>query len=175
MKSILDYFDPEEEALRDWRLLVGPGAGFYLQQWRLIRSGQWLTFNGWALIFGALWLFYRKMWREGIVFLAMYFAEGYLEKTFFPFFYYRLTNETWLGLRLLLFHLLLAFAANGLYLLYAERQIVTVQQHFPPAHQTVQLRRRGGVSFAYVALFILAFGLTLWKRQDLLNLLGWPG
>jgi hypothetical protein len=165
MKDILDQFDLDEETVRDWRLFAGKRAGYYVQQWRRIKQGQWVSFNVSAFVFGVFWLLYRQMLRPTILYLSIFFAEGFVEKLVFQYLGFSIPPVWWIFTRTFLFALLLGLFGNWIYLIHAEDQIQRIKASYPPERQEQLLRLNGGTSFVPVILFLLLILVILLSNR----------
>ena len=69
MEDILDDIREEEEnnEIKDWRIYLGEDANYYIPIWEKIQSGQIVTFNIYAFLFGIFWMLYRKMYRTALI------------------------------------------------------------------------------------------------------------
>jgi hypothetical protein len=161
MKGILDHFEREEDYVEDWRIFVGPGADYYVREWKRLRAGGYFSFNTHAFIFNVLWLLYRRMWRTAIIFLSFYFALNYLEKTYFYWISLYFPPHWWFYLRLLLFAAFLGMTGNWLYLEHAERRITEVRRKHAFHSRAWALRRAGGGSLTPIAIFSALLALSV--------------
>lgn len=70
-------FEPQREPevlgekISDFGAYVRAGTKSYYKKFKKHENGRKLTFNFAALIFGPLWFFFRKLYKAGIVFLAL--------------------------------------------------------------------------------------------------------
>ena len=166
MKDVLDHFDQSDETVAEWRLFVGPGAEYYLQQWRRLRRGNWVNFT--IHVFSILWLVYRQMLVPTVIFLSVYFAEGFVERLLFNLLGFEVPLGWWFFGRVLLFALALGFLGNWIYYQYAVNAIRQIKKNYPPEDQQRILRLKGGTSFLPVLLFvilILIIFLAVWMLQ----------
>ena len=59
---------------RDWATYLGPSCMFYLMQFfRMQETRHKIALSLSAFLFGPVYLFYRKMWKEGLIFAALDF------------------------------------------------------------------------------------------------------
>ncbi len=170
MKEVLDHFDQNEETITDWRLFIGPAADYYLQQWRRLQRGDWLTFNSYAFLFGIFWMLYRQMLRPTVLFLSIYFAEGFLERFLFQILGIEAPLSWWFFGRVLLFALALGFLGNWIYYQYTLNTIRQIKTNYAPEEHQKILRLKGGTSILPVLLFvilILIIFLAVWMLRTL--------
>jgi len=170
MKEVLDQFEQSDETIAEWRLFVGPAADYYITQWRRIQNGDWLTFNIYAFLFSIFWMLYRQMLRPTIIFLSIYFAEGFLERFLFQVLGFEAPLGWWLFGRIVLFALGLGFLGNWIYYQYTINAIREIKALYPPADQKKMLKLKGGTSFLPVLLFIiliLIIFLAVWIFRTL--------
>lgn len=115
--------------------LVGTNQSYYLSRFEKLRSGQKMTSWNWAaFLFGAFWLFYRKMYLQGGIALAVIFL---LTMTGSPF----ITVLLWGG------YIVLGIFANYLYLTHLESQVQQLAQM--PIHQrNAYIAKQSGVHTA---------------------------
>lgn len=170
MKDVLDHFEQSDETVAEWRSFVGPGADYYLQQWRRLRNGDWLTFNLYAFLFGIFWMLYRQMLRPTVIFLSVYFAEGFLERLVFQFLGFDAPLSWWFFGRVILFALALGFLGNWIYYQYALHAIRRIKENYPPEDHQRLFLLKGGTSILPVLLFvllILIIFLAVWMLRTI--------
>lgn len=172
MKDILDQFEREEERAAQRRLFVGPGADYYLEQWRRLEEGQLLSFNPAAFVFGVFWLLYRQMLRPTLLYFALYIGELFLEKMIIRGLGWPAPPLWWFFGRMLLFALLLGLLGNWIYRVHADEQIERLREEYPPPQLDRVLRLKGGTSFIPVILFVCLILIILLSNQLLRHQIG---
>ncbi|MBQ8648208.1 MAG: DUF2628 domain-containing protein [Oscillospiraceae bacterium] len=167
----MPYVDPSETvdgiALTDWAAYIGGAAHSYLFRFkRMALTGRRIAFSFWAMMFGPLYFFYRKMWKAAAVFSALYLLTeipsvlALLVVTESPFFTW-LSYETLLSMNnvaVVLAWLLRAAAALlavDLYRRDAGSKISRILQQYPAGRdRQIALAVQGGVSMPAVILAI---------------------
>lgn len=155
MKEILDHFSTDEEKLREWRWFVGPDADYYLESWVQIKNGHVFIFNIYAFIFNILWMLHRQLFRPAILFLSVFFAEGYLEKLIISQTDAIILPPWWTGIRVFIFAVALGFLGNWIYLKHTENTITQIKKKYQAERHQAMIRVKGGTSFIPVVLFIV--------------------
>jgi hypothetical protein len=149
--------DIREEELRAF---LGPNAEGYLDKWRSIDYGRKskIAVNGLAGILGPFWMVYRKFYMLLFAYLGVTVLESAAEI---------FVLEDWLGRPDLgramtlpvvaLYMVVLGCYSNYWYFLYACRMIRRVRSGQGSDEQSLErIRRRGGVSWLAVMVFVSA-------------------
>lgn len=155
MNEILDHFRTDEQTIQEWRLFIGHNADYYIDSWIQIRNGQFFTFNIYAFVFSIFWMLHRQLLRPAVLFLSIFFAEGYLEKILFLSVFDLIRPEWWLGVRIFIFSLLLGFIGNWIYLYHTESNISEIKQKHDSTNYHKMIQVKGGTSMLPVLLFII--------------------
>ncbi len=162
MDNILDQFDNNDEVIEEWRLYIGPNAQYYIRQFLQMEQGQLLSFNPYAFCFGFFWLLYRQMYKPAVIFLSVYFAEGYLESVIginIPF-----PVNSWELIRVVAFFLVLGFTGNWIYYQHTQQEIEKIKSSSPSDQFKKKLEKRGGITL-YPILILIFCVILLWLIQ----------
>lgn len=169
MQPVLDFNEEEGDYIEDLQSFIGPSAAFYVTQWRQLRTGQILTFNFPAFVFGFIWMLYRRMYQPAVVYLSIYFAEGFLEKRLFQHFQPIVSPTNWFMIRNFMFSLLLGVFANWIYLNFVDNRISQLKKEFGHPNYKAQLPKKGGTSYLAVIAFLVLMLLMLGLNQYFLG------
>lgn len=161
MQNILDHFDTDDQTLNEWRLFIGPDADYYIDSWLQIRHGQFFNFNIYAFVFSIFWMLYRQMFKATILYLSIFFAEGYLEKIIFYSTNFIHLPDWWFSIRIFIFSLILGFTGNWIYLLHTESSISEIKKKYIGENQDKIIKLRGGTSIIPVVLFVVILLLSV--------------
>lgn len=140
----------------DWRSFIGPNARYYINAWLNIRNGHWFSFNMYAFAFNIFWLLYRKMYQPAILFLSLFFAEGFLERVFFYFYEMKMPAISWYVLRVFVFAGLLGFLGNWIYYNFTQFKIQWLKSQYGKFRYKKFLPIQGGTTI-YPILGALIF------------------
>jgi hypothetical protein len=155
-----------ELTLEEMRAFLGGQDGYYESKWsRPNLSGGWYSgFNGAALIFGSLWMFYRRMYLEGAIFFLVRTGLGWGWYLFGGYLPQGLTGRlNWLiGVSCALAS---GFLGNALYLRRARKAVAEARLDPDRPGSLGVLMRLGGTRAGAVWVGILAeFGVTFLPR-----------
>ena len=153
----------------DWEAFLGRSSAIYLTVFgRMKQTGRRIAMNLSAFFFGPIYFFYRKMWRWGLIFSAIFFALNapflllMLQVTGSPVaaglnpdaLYSAASLCSWLTWAVMFVR---GFFAHYLYRQDAARKIRRISEALPQGQGRAEaLRRSGGVSWKGVLLFALA-------------------
>ena len=172
----MPYVDPNETvdgiALTDWAAYIGGAAHSYLYKFkRMAFTGRPLVFSLWAMLFGPLFFFYRKMWKAAAVFSVLHLLTelpsvlALLVATESPFFV-GLSYELLVKLNnaavvvAWLVRAAAALLAVDLYRRDAGGKINRILQQYPAGRdRQIALSVHGGVSMPAVLLAVVGFML----------------
>lgn len=152
----------------DWEAFLGRSSAIYLTVFgRMKQTGRRMAMNLSAFFFGPLYFFYRKMWRWGLIFSAIFFVLNapflllMLQISGSPVasglnpdaLYSAASLCSWLTWAVMFVR---GFFAHHLYRQEAARKIRQISQALPQGEGRAEaLRRSGGVSWKGVILFAL--------------------
>ena len=172
----MPYVDPNETvdgiALTDWAAYIGNAAHSYLYKFKSMAfTGRPLVFSLWAMLFGPLFFFYRKMWKAAAVFSVLHLLTelpsvlALLVATESPFFVglsyvllVKLNNAAVVVAWLV--RAAAALLAVDLYRRDAGSKISRILQQYPAGRdRQIALAVHGGVSMPAVLLAVVGFML----------------
>lgn len=181
--------DPEEELegvkARDWAAYLGKNAAYYLTNFKAMQAtGRKISASFAAFFFGPFYFFYRKMWTEGLVLLAinavlripivlqiMAYA-GHPMAAAIPTQTLNILLTVCSTLNIVLMFLQGMFAL----LLYRKRGAETIRRILAsqPADSQAALAKAGGVSVAgavisVVACAVIIYGVCMFALWPVLN------
>lgn len=159
MDDILDDIRDNEEndEIKDWRIFIGEQANYYIPKWEKIQSGQIISFNIYAFLFGIFWMFYRKMYRTALIvgglLVFQFLIEDFLRINM------NITEEgfkpiTWSFT--LLINTLFALFSNWLFYLEGQRKIEQIKDSTIDDYE-VKLLQAGGTSILSVFLGMVIY------------------
>jgi ribosomal protein L40E len=126
-------------------VFVGKNAAYYLKRWdKMMHTGSLASWNWAAFLFSPLWLFYRKMYLSGIIYLiATILLSKYLVFQ-------------------IIFAVAIGISGNFIYLQHARGKILAVKAIFHvPANQKKIIAKAGGTSWGMVIGLLVVFGIFL--------------
>lgn len=126
-------------------VFVGKNAAYYLKRWdKMMHTGSLASWNWAAFLFSPLWLFYRKMYLSGIIYLiATILLSKYLVFQ-------------------IIFAVAIGISGNFIYLQHARGKILAVKAIFHvPANQKKIIAKAGGTSWGMVMGLLVVFGIFL--------------
>ncbi|MEO1053108.1 MAG: DUF2628 domain-containing protein, partial [Bacteroidota bacterium] len=81
MEVLLDDSLEGNDTVEEWKAFIGKETDYYLEKWKRIKEGKTVNFNFFALLFGGLWLVYRKAYVAGFLYLGFIMIEGVVFET----------------------------------------------------------------------------------------------
>ncbi len=159
-----------DETEEEVRAFVGPRADYYIKKWWLDpdrRTGIGAGINWAALFLSGLWLPYRKMYRETLIFFGVILLETLLEDIVYVGFLGRPEAPGTLGRFVgLVAGIVCGGFGNEWYQSHAQKTIGKLRsQGLPEAAYIEALTKSGGTSIAaslgFFVLFILAMGVVV--------------
>jgi hypothetical protein len=129
-------------------LFAGKNAEYYLQHWdTMIRTGSLASWNWAAFLFSPLWLFYRKMYLSGIIYLG---ATVLLKSYIIPIF---------------IISFGIGAAGNFIYMQHARGKILAIKSIFHvPDNQKKIIAKAGGISWGSVMALLVIFAVVITFR-----------
>lgn len=162
----------------DLAAVVGNNTTYYMDRFRRIERGQGGGWNWAAFLLAPFWLFYRKQYLLGAVYLIIRLVSNIATLVVFAPFYVAETIEQqeamlmdiyasplfylagFLYVIFMTLKILLGLRANSFYLEHCEKKIHTMRMKTPDI-SPIELASFGGVSFALPILFYLVTELAL--------------
>lgn len=167
---------------KDWATFVGRSPMYYLMQFfRMSETKQKITVSLSAFLFGPAYLFYRKMWKQGLLatlVLVVLNVPGFMQlvATFNPSFFCSMplgwlsTASTICQVGSWAFQIVLGLFAVGWYHDQSKAQIQQIYTACPEGElRTQALAQRGGTSFLAVILY---FGIMCLLQVGVLYMAG---
>lgn len=139
---------------------AGKGGEYYWWRWKDAQGSDRLLmgWNVWAALGNGLWMAYRRMWREYVVFFVGTILWEYLLYAVSVL----LKRDVQLGTlgNLALYIVGMGLLGNGLYLRRARLEVAEVRRAFPgdQMRQRAQLRQVGGTNWWWA---LAALGLSI--------------
>ena len=167
MDDILDDIRSgnENDEIKDWKIYLGEEANYYIPKWDKIQSGQIISFNIYAFIFGIFWMLYRKMYRTALIVGGFIILQLAAEELLMTKMY--MTEEefkpiSWIST--LAINTLLALFSNWLFYKEAKRKIADVK-NTTIGDYDLRLLDVGGTSvlsiFIGLIIYVVAIALAL--------------
>ncbi|MBS4025970.1 MAG: DUF2628 domain-containing protein [Clostridia bacterium] len=144
-ESPVELMLAEREELR---LFVGNNAEYYLQRWdTMIRTGSLVSWNWAAFLLSPAWLFYRKMYLSGIIYLV---ATVLLKSYIIP---------------IVIISIGIGTAGNFIYMKHARGRILAIKSVFHvPDNQKKIIAKNGGISWGSVMVLLIIFAMVITFR-----------
>lgn len=134
---------------------VGKKYDYYRQKWSgSERKGSITSFNGGALLFGFLWMAYRKMYKFCGIFMAVVIAETLLELAL------DLPSSLSSAISIAM-TVCFGMFGNHLYKLHVEQKIREITAEGTPTQINAELARQGGTSFGAAIGFLVVLIIIL--------------
>ena len=171
MYEILDEYESNAKHIKDWQLFVGPNADYYINAWLNLQRGHRFQFNIWAFSFNVFWLLYRKMYQPAILFLSIFFAEGFLETLVIRYNRLSINLFWWNSARIFVYAFILGMIGNWVYYQHCQFHTRVLEKRFGPKHYQTRLPEAGGTSFWPIIGLILFTLCTLLIQLYFINLI----
>lgn len=149
----------EDITVDELKLFVGKSYGYYFRKWESIeygRSGK-ITMNAYAFFLGIFWAVYRKFYSLVLIWILVSFILVITEEIILT--YLPISENTLRIVSLIevfIITLIIANYSNYWYLLHAKRTIKKIKsKKLDLAKQQELIRKKGGISFIAVILFII--------------------
>ena len=162
MDEIIDHFE-EDNDVKDWQLFVGNANEYYIQKWLYLKEQNTkVSFNIAAFFLGAIWMLYRKMYLETLIWVCVILGVGLLGGLFFP-----AGNEdgnTMSSVINIVLATIIGFHGDWIYLQFAEKKINEIKAgQFGQSAYEEELQLQGGTSFlpVFIGLGIYIFAIIM--------------
>lgn len=149
-KSLINIRDEKE-----LRRFVGKGADYYFGKWKTIeRTGNIVSFNLWAFLFGIFWMAYRKMYLFTFVVIVIIIAESVIEVVFDA-------PESLDRTASVVYGVMYALLGNYLYYVHIRKKLAMLRNDFTsPEKINEQIGNVGGTSWiSVISLLVIVTGI----------------
>lgn len=149
---------PDEMYLKAF---FGRRSEYYLERYKMYRSGDKFTFNISPFLAGGVWFFYRKLWREGLLLLLFLFVTGMAEALLYDMLSVTEGTQNVINLASgFLFGTLWGFAGNYLYMRRADIKVKEVLASTSDENERQRLlAAKGGITL--IPFIVIILGILL--------------
>lgn len=145
---------------QQYAIYFGKSIEYFLARLEDYKAGNKYTFNISAFLLGAVYFMYRKMYKEGVIFLALIYIEQMIEFNLETSFNLTFIYSTGFNVFMTIFLALISgFIFNRLYL---KKTIGIVEEFDCTGSSEETIQQKGGTSMAGVIALVLLIIILTW-------------